>query len=66
MIGLTPENVKVAIVMMLRAKCTGAESRNVARAIQAFEQLFENMAAAAQPAPENDTEDTNGDDAEAS
>lgn len=48
---LNPGNVKVAIVMMRRASCTGDEALNVAQAIIAFEQLFESMAAAAQKQP---------------
>lgn len=63
---LTPTNVKVAIVMMRRASCTGDEAGNVASAISAFEQLFQSMAAAAQAEAEGDTEDTNGDDTDAS
>ena len=72
MTDLNPTNVKVAIVMMRRASCTGDEAANVAMAIAAFEQLFQSMAAAAQAQALTDEdalldkEDTDGDDTDAS
>lgn len=54
---ITPDNVKVAIVMMRRASCTGDEAKNVALAIDAFERLFVQMsqAQAEQPKVEGGT-----------
>ena len=43
---LTPDHVRVAIVMMRRASCTGNEAKNVAAAIDVFEGLYKQIVAA--------------------
>ena len=66
---LTPARVRVAIVMMRRASCTGSEAKNVAAAIDAFEALYEHMTAAskspdkAAQALDDDSEAKDGNDA---
>ena len=66
---ITPDHVRVAIVMMRRASCTGDEAKNVAAAIDAFEELYEQMtvarksAAIAAQALDEDSEEKDGNDA---
>ena len=47
---ITPARIRVAIVMMRRASCTGDEAKNVAAAIDAFEALYEQITAASKSA----------------
>ena len=69
---ITPDRIRVAIVMMRRASCTGSEAKNVAAAIDAFEALYEQMIAAHKSAQKvaqtldastTDSEEKNGNDA---
>ena len=69
---ITPDRVRVAIVMMRRASCTGDESKNVAAAIDVFEALYEQLTAASKSAQTvaqtldtstKDSEDDDGNDA---
>ena len=66
---ITPDHVRVALVMIRRASCTGDEAKNVAAAIDAFEALYEQMtvasksAAKAAQALDEDSEEKDGNDA---
>ena len=66
---ITPDRIRVAIVMMRRASCTGDEAKNVAAAIDAFEALYEHMTAASKSAAkaaqalDEDSEENDGNDA---
>ncbi len=54
---LTPDNVKVAVVLMLRAPCTGEEAKNVALAIDAFTAMHNQMTAPLPPVEADDAND---------
>ena len=66
---ITPDRIRVAIVMMRRASCTGDEAKNVAAEIDAFEALYEQMVAARKSARkvaqtlDEDSEEKDGNDA---
>ena len=69
---LTPDRVRVAIIMMRRASCTGDEAKNVAASIDVFEGLHKQIVAANKSAQKvaqtldtstKDSEDEDGNDA---
>ncbi len=57
---LTPDHLKVAIVMINRAPCKGEEARDVAITLQALGDLYEQATAAMAASAEN--EETSDDD----
>ena len=55
---LTPDNVRVAIVLMKRAPIKGEEAANVANAIRAFEAIFTALTANKPPEVKETPEST--------
>ena len=56
---LTPDELKVAIVMIYRAPCKGDESRNVATLLDKLEGMYN---AAVEPKADDDEEEKDGSD----
>ncbi len=65
-IALTAADLKVSIVMIRRAQCTGEEALNVAATLQKLEKLFQITAQAEASGPVETEEENEYDDERAS